>query len=124
MQAEETRRFQLAHDRWAILLVRHSRMERRQSGQCDGENKDRVHHSNERAEPPCRFSQELKCRDIDQRKSPAVYEMEKDADEFRAIAIGSKDGAKEIWHVHPRHSDSLTAGKNGGEDDRAGEAPE
>jgi hypothetical protein len=68
-----------------------------------------MHKSDQCAEPPCRASDKLEGSDIDQRKHPAVDEMQKNADQLCPVTIWSDHGAQQIRHIHPGHAHALTA---------------
>jgi hypothetical protein len=46
-------------------------------------------------------------------KNPAVGEMQKETDEFSAVAVRRENRADQIRNVHPGRADALAAGQNG-----------
>src|SRR6266513_3942525 len=57
----------------------------------------------------------MKDGDIDERKNPAIGEMEKEANKFCSVAAGSKNRPQQIGDIHPCHTESLACRKNGSE---------
>ena len=66
-------------------------MQRRQHRQRHRENKNAVDEPDSSAEPPGGYLQRLKGGNVNERENPAVYEMQKEADELRFVATGRED---------------------------------
>src|SRR6266550_2241809 len=91
VQPEEARRLQLAHYSWSVLFVSHPRMQRRQHRKRHRENKNTMDEPDSSAEPPGCHLQCLKGCNVNEREDPAVYEMQKEADELRLVPAGRED---------------------------------
>jgi hypothetical protein len=75
-------------------------VQRRENWQQHRQDEDRLDDPDEGAEPPRRFAQSLKCRDVNKRENPAVHEMQQKANEFRFVSARCEHSSEQIRNVH------------------------
>lgn len=124
MHRQKARRLQLADDRRAVLLVRHARVQCGQERHAHSQHKRSVNKTHRGPQPPRGHPPGMESRDIQERKNPAVDEVEDDPDQLGPVPVRREHRPEQVRDVHPRHSQPLAPRQDRGQDDRAHKAPQ